>query len=489
MEESREYYVYVYLDLRKPGKYVYGEYEFDYEPFYVGQGHDKRSMDHLKEARTEFKKGNQHKLNKIRKIQRETGKDPIIIKYAEELTVDEAKNEWEISMIRAIGRADKKEGPLTNMTDGGEGVVGIIVSEESRKKLSIATKKLWANPDYRNKYISMINAAVSSKENRQKISMGLKEYYKDPETRKRASITFKKYYANPENRKNMAIRVKELHNRSEYKEHMSKMMKGNRNGCYDYIIFPPEGEKFICKELRAFCEEHGLNYGIMRDIGIFHTKSPHKGYRCCNPEKEDVMVKRWKEYDTKYCIIDPLGNEYYYSSIDIGCKENELDKHSMQKIANGKLLDHCGWKMYRTKDKDKIFKKWEERKIKNRPRYILYSKYGDEYKVCNLSEFCREHNLSATSIRNVIGGKQVDYNGWKAFEIEKKDETYKKWEQLHLRKMIPKYLLIDDNGKEYKVLNLKLRAFCREYNLNVSCINDILAGRSKQHRGWKARRV
>jgi len=32
-----KYYVYVYLDSRKPGKYKYGEYEFDYEPFYVGK--------------------------------------------------------------------------------------------------------------------------------------------------------------------------------------------------------------------------------------------------------------------------------------------------------------------------------------------------------------------------------------------------------------------------------------------------------------------
>lgn len=39
-----EYYVYCYLDPRKEGVYVFGEYQFDYEPIYVGKGKGQRTL-------------------------------------------------------------------------------------------------------------------------------------------------------------------------------------------------------------------------------------------------------------------------------------------------------------------------------------------------------------------------------------------------------------------------------------------------------------
>ncbi len=47
--------------------------------------------------------------------------------------------ELEIFLIDMIGRRDKGKGSLVNHTDGGEGVVGRIVTEETKKKISIST--------------------------------------------------------------------------------------------------------------------------------------------------------------------------------------------------------------------------------------------------------------------------------------------------------------------------------------------------------------
>ena len=60
-----DYYVYTLCDPRKPGAYEYGEYKFEYEPFYVGKGKSNRCTAHLKESSLKVKS---YKNNKIKTI-------------------------------------------------------------------------------------------------------------------------------------------------------------------------------------------------------------------------------------------------------------------------------------------------------------------------------------------------------------------------------------------------------------------------------------
>lgn len=127
--EDKRFYVYICLDPTKPGKYKYGEYEFGYEPFYVGKGVENRI------CKSKYKYGsNPFKYNKIKKLKR-CGFVPIALKYVEHLTEFEAFN-LEINMVRTIGRRDKKEGPLTNLTYGGEGPSGYIFKQKDIEKIS-----------------------------------------------------------------------------------------------------------------------------------------------------------------------------------------------------------------------------------------------------------------------------------------------------------------------------------------------------------------
>lgn len=109
------FYVYAYLDPRKPGTFIYKNIAFDYEPFYIGKGTGNRLSVHLIEKSS----GNRHKYNKIQSI-RKTGAEPLVLKLKENLSEEEAWD-YECSLVESIGRSVLGTGPLTNLKDGGEG--------------------------------------------------------------------------------------------------------------------------------------------------------------------------------------------------------------------------------------------------------------------------------------------------------------------------------------------------------------------------------
>ena len=117
------YYVYLY---RHPDTLI---------PFYVGYGKNDRDVSHIKEAKNTNK--NSHKLNTIRKILREE-KEPIINIIDSNLSKEQAC-ELEIFLISEIGRADLGQGPLTNLTIGGDGYVGW--SKEAKENVSKVRKR------------------------------------------------------------------------------------------------------------------------------------------------------------------------------------------------------------------------------------------------------------------------------------------------------------------------------------------------------------
>lgn len=129
--ENEKFYVYVYLDTSKSGVFSYGDYKFDYEPFYIGKGYKERCNEHIWDSRLKIPS---FKTNKIKKIL-SLGLIPIILKVSENLFEVDAF-ELEKKLINVIGRRDLKKGPLTNLTDGGEGFSGLIKSDLHRQRLS-----------------------------------------------------------------------------------------------------------------------------------------------------------------------------------------------------------------------------------------------------------------------------------------------------------------------------------------------------------------
>ncbi|NBQ17990.1 hypothetical protein EBU24_06770 [bacterium] len=107
--------------------YVYRHIRLDKnEPFYIGIGSD-------------FAYNRAYEVKKNRRNiiwSRITSKSEIEVEIMlDGLTWDEAC-EKEIEFIKLYGRIDLGNGILANLTNGGDGTLGIIVSEEVRKKNS-----------------------------------------------------------------------------------------------------------------------------------------------------------------------------------------------------------------------------------------------------------------------------------------------------------------------------------------------------------------
>lgn len=141
------FYVYALLDTRKPGKFRYGHWVFDFEPFYLGKGTKGRYADHISPSHldpTRLRKGeNPHKRNKICRILKQGFE--IGTRILRIFDIEEDAFELEVKLISKIGRCDLKTGPLVNKTSGGEGTCGRVCKDgftkAHRRKLSECAKR------------------------------------------------------------------------------------------------------------------------------------------------------------------------------------------------------------------------------------------------------------------------------------------------------------------------------------------------------------
>jgi hypothetical protein len=101
--------------------YTYAYLREDGTPYYIGKGKDRRR--YVKGDRTVFPPEDKSRI--------------IILK--ENLTEKEAFKH-EVYMIAVFGRKDLGTGILRNMTNGGDGTSGLIISDETKRKMSESGK-------------------------------------------------------------------------------------------------------------------------------------------------------------------------------------------------------------------------------------------------------------------------------------------------------------------------------------------------------------
>lgn len=123
-----DFYVYIYMDSSKKGKYCYNNFSLLYEPYYVGKGVGDRCEKHHVKSR-----GSKAAFGKTRKLLKKNIK-PYILKVYEGST-EEVAFKLEYELIKEIGRRNIKTGPLVNVAEGGRGGKTNIEPWNKGKKL------------------------------------------------------------------------------------------------------------------------------------------------------------------------------------------------------------------------------------------------------------------------------------------------------------------------------------------------------------------
>jgi len=141
-----QYYIYIYLDPTNV-------------PFYVGKG---RGYRYLVSSHLQKDHGNKFLQNKILKV----GIDNIKIEFPQKDLTELESFDLEKQYIQRIGRRDKGQGPLCNLTNGGEGP---SLSEETKRKISEAHIGLQAGDKH------PMYGKNHSEISKQKISKALKD--------------------------------------------------------------------------------------------------------------------------------------------------------------------------------------------------------------------------------------------------------------------------------------------------------------------------
>jgi hypothetical protein len=131
--------------------------------------------------------------------------------------------------------------------------------------------------------------------------------------------------------------------------------------------------------------------------------------------------------------------------------------------------------------------------------YLIKKPDGNLELIENLTKYCRENNLSESTMRATLIGTTLSHKGYKviprtAKEIERYEETRK---TMAIRIAIGNekkieyikenhskiYLVERPNGDREEIKNLS--QYCRDNDLNIAHIHETLYGKRVQHKGYK----
>lgn len=289
MTENNIFYVYVYMDPTKPGNFIYDDLKLNYEPFYVGKGRGNRYKMHIIDAKWRQKTKKRklsHMHNKILKIQ-----NPIILKIKENLLEKDAF-EIEKKYILLIGRYDIGNGPLCNMSNGGDGQSGRIPWNKNKTGSLTKNKNSEKEIDLRiDKYILKNRG----------IKRGRNFNYKQSEKVKETSSRIIREVNRKRKEMGLGSGFKGKTFTQDVKNMIKKTWLQKRGHLIKVYYFIKDNKLLIIRGLINYCKNINISGGNMTKLFNKKIIGPYHGHTII----DEIDIIKWKD---NYIIIDYYKN-------------------------------------------------------------------------------------------------------------------------------------------------------------------------------------
>lgn len=196
-----------------------------------------------------------------------------------------------------------------------------------------------------------------------------------------------------------------------------------------WVIFPPEEDPVLIYGLSKYCREKTLSAACMMKVNIGNCYH-HKGYWCRNAKEDEIRE----------------GVVLY------------LDKPNIYNFRNNKTSRYTGVCFSKQKNRWRAVIKIAGKK-KHLGYYTNQKEAALAYNDAAFNAFGEKAKL------NILVEDALD------LEIEKRIGNSKHW--------------IVQPPVEEEVIIYNLKAYCREHNLDASCMSRVASGEIKQHKGYR----
>ena len=295
--------------------YTYAYLREDRTPYYIGKGQTDRIYK---------RNGRRTKPPKDRSR---------IIFLKQNLTEEEAFKH-EIYMIAVFGRKDLGTGILHNRTNGGDGCSGLVMSEETKRKISESTKGR----------LSPLKGKNHSEEAKQKISQANKGKKMPEEAKKKISESQKGKFLSEEHKKKIGEESKKKWKNGCFTEQSYEKWrnaaKGEKNGMYGKTHTEEAREKIRNTHLgRTWSDELKL-----KKSNSMKGKNNHFYGRTHTDEVKEKIIERHRKL---YKLITPDGDLIEeYSTIRELCHKYNLERKQLSDLIKGNKKTYKGWKTF-----------------------------------------------------------------------------------------------------------------------------------------------